>query len=45
MNNKVIATNNDIVFYKKDNGDVNIELLVNRETLWVSQKQSQKSLM
>ena len=38
MNNKVIATNNDIVFYKKDNGDVNIELLVNGETLWVSQK-------
>ena len=38
MNNKKIATNNDIVFYKKDNGDTKIELLLNGETLWVSQK-------
>lgn len=38
MNNKIIATDNDIVFYKKDNGDTNIELLLNGETLWVSQK-------
>ena len=38
MNNKIIATHNDIVFYKKDNGDTNIELLINGETLWVSQK-------
>ena len=38
MDNKMIATNNDIVFYKKDNGDTNIELLINGETLWVSQK-------
>ena len=28
----------DIVFYKKDNGDTNIELLINGETLWVIQK-------
>ena len=46
MHNKMIATNNDIVFYKKDNGDTNIELLLNRETLCVSQKkQSQKYLI
>ena len=38
MNNKIIATNNDIVFYKNANGNTNIELLVNGETLWVSQK-------
>lgn len=38
MNNKVIAKNKDIVFYKKDNGETNIELLVNGETLWVTQK-------
>ena len=38
MDNKVIATNTDVVFYKKDNGDTNIELLINGETLWVSQK-------
>lgn len=38
MKNKIIAPNNDIVFYKKDNGDTNIELLINGETLWVSQK-------
>ena len=38
MDNKIIASNNDIVFYKKDNGDTNIELLINGETLWVSQK-------
>lgn len=25
-------------FTKKDNGDTNIELLINGETLWVSQK-------
>ena len=38
MDNKLIANENDIVFYKKDNGDINIELLVNGQTLWVSQK-------
>ena len=38
MDNKIIATNSDIVFYKKDNGDTNIELLINGETLWVTQK-------
>ena len=38
MDNKMIATNNDIVFFKKDNGDTNIELLINGETLWVTQK-------
>ena len=38
MNNKIIATNNDIVFYKNANGNTNIELLLNGETLWVSQK-------
>ena len=37
-NNKIIASNNDIVFFKKDNGDTNIELLINGETLWVTQK-------
>ena len=29
----MIASNSDIVFYKKDNGDTNIELLINGETL------------
>ena len=38
MDNKLIGTENDIVFYKKKNGDMNIELLINGETLWVSQK-------
>lgn len=38
MDNKMIATNNDIVFFKNDNGDTNIELLINGETLWVTQK-------
>lgn len=38
MDNKIIASNNDIVFYKKDNGDTNIELLINGETLCWSQK-------
>ncbi len=38
MNNKLIGTENDIVFYKKNNGDTNIELLINGQTLWVSQK-------
>ena len=38
MDNKIIATNNDIVFFKNDNGDTNIELLINGETLWVTQK-------
>ena len=38
MENKIIAKNDDIVFYKKDNGETNIELLINGETLWVSQK-------
>ena len=38
MNNITIASNKDIIFYKKDNGDTNLELLINGETLWVSQK-------
>ena len=38
MDIKSIATNNDIVFYKKDNGETNIELLINGETLWITQK-------
>ena len=38
MDNKIIASNNDVVFYKKDNGDTNIELLINGETMWVSQR-------
>ena len=38
MDNKMIATNKDIVFFKKNNGDTNIELLINAETLWVTQK-------
>ena len=38
MDNKIIASNNDFVFFKKDNGDTNIELLINGETLWVTQK-------
>lgn len=38
MDNKVIATNNDVIFYKQENGDTNIELLINGETLWVTQK-------
>ena len=38
MDNKIIASNNDIIFFKKDNGDTNIELLINGETLWVTQK-------
>lgn len=38
MDNRIIASNNDIVFFKKDNGDINIELLINGETLWVTQK-------
>lgn len=38
MANINIATKKDIVFYSKDNGDVNIELLLNGETLWVTQK-------
>ena len=38
MSNINIATKKDIVFYNKDNGDVNIELLLNGETLWVTQK-------
>ena len=38
MNNKMIITNKDIDFYKKDNGDTNVELLIKGETLWVSQK-------
>lgn len=38
MDDKMIATNNDIVFYKKDNGDTNIELLLNGKSLCVSQK-------
>ena len=32
MNNKIFATNKDIVFYKKNNGEMNIELLLNGET-------------
>lgn len=38
MDNKMIASNNDIVFFKKDNGETNIELLINGDTLWVTQK-------
>jgi len=38
MANINIATKKDIVFYNKDNGDINIELLLNGETLWVTQK-------
>ena len=38
MDNKIIASNKDIVFYKKNNGNINLELLINGETLWVSQK-------
>jgi len=34
----MIASNNDIVFFKKDNGETNIELLINGDTLWVTQK-------
>ena len=32
MDNKIIASNNDIVFYKKNNGDTNIELLIK---IWI----------
>ena len=38
MNNKMIASTKDIVFYKKDNGETNIELMINGESLWVTQK-------
>ena len=38
MDNNMIAKTNDIVFYKRDNGETNIELLINGETLWVTQK-------
>jgi len=38
MDDKIIASNNDIVFYKKDNGETNIELLIRGENIWVSQK-------
>ena len=38
MNNNIAASNKDIIFYKKENGDTNIELLINGETLWVTQK-------
>lgn len=38
MDNKIIASNNDIVFFKKGNGDTNTELLIDGETLWVTQK-------
>ncbi len=38
MDNRIIASNNDIIFYKNNNGDTSIELLINGETLWVSQK-------
>ena len=38
MKNKIIASNNDIVFFKRDNGETNIELLINGKTLWVTQK-------
>ena len=34
MDNKVIATNKNVFSYKKDNGDTNIDLLINGETLW-----------
>ena len=35
---KVVATNKDLVIYKKESGDINVELLINGETLWVTQK-------
>jgi len=35
---KVVATNKDLVIYKKESGDTNVELLINGETLWVTQK-------
>ena len=35
---KVVATNKDLVIYKKESGDTNVELLLNGETLWVTQK-------
>ena len=38
MNKDLIASSNDIVFYKNNNGDTNIELLINGETLWITQK-------
>jgi len=38
MENRVIATNNEIVFYKRNSGENNIELLINGETLWLTQK-------
>ncbi len=38
LKNVIIANTKDVVFYKKDDGNINIELLVNGETLWVSQK-------
>ena len=28
MDNKVMATNNNVFSYKKDNGDTNIDLLI-----------------
>lgn len=38
LDNKLIASNNDIIFYRKENGDTNIELLIQGESLWVTQK-------
>ena len=38
MENINIATKNDIVFYSKEDEDINIELLLNGNTLWVTQK-------
>ena len=35
---KVVATNKDLVIYKKESGDTNVKLLLNGETLWVTQK-------
>ena len=45
MNDKLIASNNNIVFYKKDNGETNIELLIRGENIWVLQKLWQRYLI
>lgn len=34
----MIAKKDDIVFYTKKNGDINVELLLNGESLWINQK-------
>ena len=35
---KLVVTNKDIVIYKKESDDTNVELLINGETIWVNQK-------